>query len=328
MPDYAAYTEEELALDPYFSEWVLEGSAEANGFWQAWLKEHPERAEILARARQLVNAIRIKVEEPSDDTVAALWQRLETQIDIAEIPVRPLQRRQPWLLWAVAASVAVLIALALFLYLPRENTLEVYAEQGNQVEGYLPDSSSYTLNAGSYLEIFSESWESARKLRLEGEAFFQVEKGTPFTVSTARGQVQVLGTEFNVFARAQHFEVKCYEGKVSVALAGIDSVYILTAGQALSRVGMDTPRTSSWEPGQVRDWRTGFFSYQGTPLKTVLEEVERQFDIQVEVEEEMAQRSYHGDFSSHHLDSALFKICWPMNLEYRINQKQVEIFEP
>ena len=53
--------------------------------------------------------------------------------------------------------------------------------------------------------------------------FLKVEKGKTFTVKTNYGEVEVLGTVFNVKSRDYAFEVICYEGSVEVSLD--DKVY-------------------------------------------------------------------------------------------------------
>ena len=84
----------------------------------------------------------------------------------------------------------------------------------------LPDGSSIQLNGGSEASYDASSWEDNREISLEGEAFFDVEKGSPFQVVTAQGTVEVLGTTFNVQNRNGEFEVTCYTGKVRVASEG------------------------------------------------------------------------------------------------------------
>ena len=68
------------------------------------------------------------------------------------------------------------------------------------------------LNELSQLEYNASKWDENRSLELKGEAFFDVEKGKRFDVTTEFGNVSVLGTEFNVLSRDSIFKVSCYEG--------------------------------------------------------------------------------------------------------------------
>ena len=76
---------------------------------------------------------------------------------------------------------------------------------------------SYVKN--TTLKYASNKWDKKRRVRLEGEAFFKVAKGSTFTVDTKTGSVKVLGTQFNVKNRIGFFEVVCYEGLVGVTVS-------------------------------------------------------------------------------------------------------------
>ncbi len=47
------------------------------------------------------------------------------------------------------------------------------------------------------------------------EGFFKVQKGNKFIVHTPAGDVEVMGTSFNVFAREEASKVSCVTGKLS-----------------------------------------------------------------------------------------------------------------
>lgn len=79
----------------------------------------------------------------------------------------------------------------------------------------LPDGSQVYLNhqsAISYEENFNP-----RALTLTGEAYFTVVSGeSPFTVTTAHGTVEVLGTEFNVKTTSKQIAVDVKKGLVAL----------------------------------------------------------------------------------------------------------------
>jgi len=67
---------------------------------------------------------------------------------------------------------------------------------------YLPDSTMVVLNKNSKLNYSSQYNKSERKVRLVGEAYFDVKKNAkiPFVVRLEKCQITVLGTAFNVQA--------------------------------------------------------------------------------------------------------------------------------
>jgi ferric-dicitrate binding protein FerR (iron transport regulator) len=79
----------------------------------------------------------------------------------------------------------------------------------------LPDGSQVYLNRNS--SVSYDKNFNPRNIELEGEAFFSVVSGeTPFAVKTNQGEVDVLGTEFNVKAEAEELEVDVEEGVVDL----------------------------------------------------------------------------------------------------------------
>ena len=155
---------------------------------------------------QRINAIAQEFKAPPVDVQSALQNtkaKIKTATTKKVIKFKPI-----W--YAAAASVAILIgAVAIF------NTTKTYTTSyGEQLAFNLPDGSKIQLNAGSKISHKRFFWNSNRTLELDGEAYFEVEKGEKFSVNTDYGTVSVLGTKFNVKSRTKTFEVNCFEGAV------------------------------------------------------------------------------------------------------------------
>lgn len=124
----------------------------------------------------------------------------------------------------IAAVLVVLLTTGWFIYY--NSPTSISTGTGEIAVYGLPDNSEVRLNAESKIKYYPRKWDGNRSLSLEGEAFFEVEKGQKFEVQTSQGIVQVLGTKFNVKNRPGFFEVTCYEGSVRVCMkAGKPSYY-------------------------------------------------------------------------------------------------------
>lgn len=81
----------------------------------------------------------------------------------------------------------------------------------------LPDGSTAYLNNNSsikYNKFFDE-----RIVKQKGEVFFEVTKGTtPFIVKTDVGEIQVLGTKFNVKSSNKELDVEVEEGIIELKI--------------------------------------------------------------------------------------------------------------
>jgi transmembrane sensor len=77
---------------------------------------------------------------------------------------------------------------------------EVFTRNGSRTNLVLPDSTQVWLNAGSRITYDKNYGVTTREVTLTGEAFFDVARnaGRPFVIHTARIDIKVLGTRFNV----------------------------------------------------------------------------------------------------------------------------------
>ena len=221
-----------------------------------------------------------------------------------------------------AAVFVFMVLLAYFIY-EQSNLQSGEGEWiAQQNELILPDSSSVTLNADSRIRFSDENWGSERNVELQGEAFFRVKKGSWFHVGTNQGSVSVLGTEFSVKDRNNYYEVSCYSGSVQVK-SGNNSV-IMHPGSVFRIINKKVeqyPLSLKPEP----NWLTGESSFNSVPVQFVLEELERQYNVSVQTANVDPKRLFSGSFPHNNLDLALKSVTFPMNLEYQINGKKIEI---
>ncbi|MFK7979902.1 MAG: FecR family protein [Saprospiraceae bacterium] len=224
--------------------------------------------------------------------------------------------------WVAAAAASVLLLVTSIHFLTNKPN---YIEVGNKatLAHTFQDQSSVVLNAGSQLFFDESEWQEQRTLKLIGEALFSVQKGKPFIVSTNNGTIEVMGTSFNVRAFDAQLRVECYTGKVSVKYANNQSI-ILTEGEAINgRLGNLSVKNKISQEKPL--WTTGNARFYETPVYRVFEELERQYDIEVQVSK--ISRPFSGTFRTNNLEQALEAICKPMGLTYIITagRKQVVI---
>ncbi|MGV6832626.1 MAG: FecR family protein [bacterium] len=186
-----------------------------------------------------------------------------------------------------------------------------------RLEIALPDNSEVIINADSYIAYSEDNWEKNRKLTLDGEAYFKVAKGESFTVETENGTVTVLGTQFNIKARENFFEVFCYEGSVEVKF--INEKTILKAGDSFKVIDgkiiateKETILNPSWVDHQSR--------FKSVPFKFVINEFERQHNRKLRLNGIDQNQLFSGTFDNSDLNKGLKAITLPLELEYVINE--------
>ena len=219
--------------------------------------------------------------------------------------------------WAYGVAASIVIVFGVFYFMNSQTHFETHFSE--QLAVTLPDYSKVQLNANSQLDYKSRQWENNRELTLNGEAFFDVEKGTSFKVNTSEGIIEVLGTEFSVTVRDNFFEVQCFEGKVKVTSSNTINEAILTQGKAFRIVNKNA---EAWdfildEP----NWLQGESSFNNTPLSQVIVALENQFEITFDKSNIDTNKRFTGSFIHTDLKLALKTVFSPMEVTYKAKDK-------
>ncbi len=222
----------------------------------------------------------------------------------------------------VAAVIAVLLTGTYFYLNTLDETITTQLAENREIT--LPDNSEIVLNAESKLSYNEKNWDSKRAINLEGEAYFKVAKGKKFTVTTSLGTVTVLGTQFNVENRNGFFEVTCYEGLVSVNFNGEE--FKLPAGNSAIAINGSLSKSKVEINGQP-SWINKESSFKSIPLKYVLAELQRQYNLQVTLEGIDENQLFTGTFSNTNLDLALKSISTPLQINYKFEGNKVLFYE-
>ncbi|NMH89350.1 FecR family protein [Flavivirga algicola] len=215
------------------------------------------------------------------------------------------------------AAAVLIIAFGLFYFLNLQSHYQTGF--GEQLALVLPDNSKVHLNANSQIDFNPKGWNAKKEVELKGEAFFDVEKGDAFKVLTKMGEVEVLGTEFNVITGQNFFEVQCYQGRVKVNSLKTEEEAILIAGEAFRRVNgviekwTFTNKKSSWLYGES--------TFRNTPLSQVIIALENQFNVTFITTKINTKEKFTGVFTHKNLKLALKTVFETMNITYTIKDE-------
>lgn len=218
---------------------------------------------------------------------------------------------------AIAAGLALLIG-SYFFMMSQEATLNTTA--AISLEHIFDDQSSVSLNAASEIRFKKYRWTKDRKVYLKGEAYFSVEKGSPFIVKTDLGEVRVLGTKFNVKTHNGQFKVICYEGKVEVNHLGQKK--ILEKNDA-AYFDLNGKYSKPEITNNNAAWLNGSSRFRGEKLSYVLKELERQYGIVAK--SNVGDPIFNGAFQHGNLKTAANQITKPLGLKFRISDDEKSI---
>ncbi len=285
--------------DTLLAEWLAGTISEAD------LRILAARVDLDALSKKLALVDEFTVPDYND---ADLWKKIIAKKENqSQRTVRQLLRP----LLAIAA--AIFGFMMIWFFWSGQDTVKLVTKTGEKIEFMLPDSSTIYLNAGTKASYQANTYMSDRTIYLEGQGFFSVKKGKPFTVKTERGKIRVLGTTFDINTRGHEIFVACYSGKVAVEKNKKEVT--LTADEiALDKNGslekITVPSTDK------PTWIEGLSRFEKVPLNFVFEELERQYSVKVQYKKDLSGRAYSGIFPHDNLEDALKLVCGAMNLDY------------
>lgn len=254
---------------------------------------------------------------PFKKTEEEAWEELQMKMEQSKLGSVKVISMRPF--YAAAAAVAVLIGVY-FFFNQSVDSITIATKNGDFKEVTLPDGSKAKVAPGSSIS-FAEVWDANRLVVLEGQAFFEVKKGSNFKVHTEVGDVSVLGTSFDVNAK-DGFKVFCKTGKVLVESAGQTTV--LTPGLQ-SKLSKENKLETSANVSNQNQWIDGKLSFENETLESVFNEIERFYNVEISCNSTQG-KLYTGQFSLDNLEEALTLVCAPFGLEYSIeNDMKINI---
>ncbi|MGN6494146.1 MAG: FecR family protein [Agriterribacter sp.] len=210
--------------------------------------------------------------------------------------------------------------------------------RGRQFKVVLSDGSQVWLNAASSIRYPAVFEGAQRKVQITGEAYFEIapaytksgKEKIPFIVqfttpSGYNGEVNVLGTHFNLNAYAEENAVKTtlLEGSVQVSLDNNESA-LLQPGQQVG-IGKNGKMKVSGDVDvdAVMAWKNGYFSFNKTDMATLMREISRWYDVEIEYAGAIPDRKFGGEISRSSNASDVLKIMEESKVYFKIEGKKI-----
>lgn len=197
--------------------------------------------------------------------------------------------------------------------------------RGGQYQLILPDGSKVWLNAASSIKYPTEFSGKERRVEVTGESYFEIVKNTekPFKVTVLPpsggagrgGEIEVVGTHFNInaYGDEQPIVTTLIEGKIKIS-----PIDVVSKPSVSSDINNPKPKTINYkllnpgEEAQISDkadikvrknvdtesavaWMKGFFDFHNANIKTVMSQVSRWYNIDVQYKSAVPAQTFEGN---------------------------------
>ncbi|MGV3684773.1 MAG: FecR family protein [Daejeonella sp.] len=182
------------------------------------------------------------------------------------------------------------------------NTIQT--PKGGRYNITLPDGSRVWLNSASTLSYPTAFASNERKVRLIGEAYFEVakRKNVPFRVESNNQVVEVLGTHFNInsYEDEAYTKTTLLEGSVRIILnSAKPNAQLLKPGeQSLTSPAGPDIKVQHTDTEKAIAWKNGYFKFKNTPIRDIMREIERWYDVELVYDGKLAPDEFTGYISN------------------------------
>ena len=295
-----------------------------------WAEKRALEKESLELAYDEWKSFHTEENKDDDEKFRNLFDKIQQRID-NKVPEYKKANTQQLTLpilttWFTRAAAILLIPVLVFLFYTlaqkeietkefanlATDSLEIVAPIGSRTIVQLSDGTEVHLNYGSRIKYPQKFSGNTREVILSGEGFFDVthNPAKPFIVKTAKLNVKVLGTSFNVMAYPDKDEVEATLVKGKVVLeqnegAQTKTIGSMVPGQHVSyNVKTGAVYSSQGNIEKYTSWKDGKLIFEDALITQVAEKLSRMFNVDIEVSDDIKDYIYTVTF----VDEPLFQI--------------------
>ena len=199
--------------------------------------------------------------------------------------------------------------------------------RGGKYDLQLADGTRVWLNASSSITYPITFSGTERRVSITGEAYFEVakNKAMPFKINVnGQEEVQVLGTHFNIMAYNDEAAIKTTLLEGSVKIVRNKTTSVLKPGQqAQLTTDGKLSVTDDTDINAVMAWKNGQTLFVNEDIKTIMRQVSRWYDIDVEYQGDMPTRLFTGGISRESNLSVLLKILELNKIHFKMAGKKL-----
>jgi ferric-dicitrate binding protein FerR (iron transport regulator) len=240
----------------------------------------------------------------------------------------------------IAAAAVILFGIGFSSYMTIRNSQSTTVEwesvqtTDEKADIILPDNSHIWLNNNSEITFPAKFKGNSRKIRLNGEAYFEVakKKWKPFIISVGEVSVEVLGTSFNVEARnvKSLTSVIVASGRVALYKDSDRKNRIIIAPGEKGTYNNSSGQIALQKNSKLNflAWKTGILMFENTELKEVCQVLSGHFKIPITLDAggNPEEKNLTAVYDNKGFEDILNILALTLDLDYRVENNAVVLY--
>jgi transmembrane sensor len=198
--------------------------------------------------------------------------------------------------------------------------------RGGKYDLVLADGTKVWLDAASSVTYPTQFSGNEREIEMTGQAYFEVahDASKPFRVKVNGQTVEVLGTHFNINAYTDESVIKTtlLEGRVKVS-KNMESAMLQPGQESVIVQADDKIKVQDADVEAATAWKNGHFHFKADNIHTVMRQLARWYDVDIEYDGKIPARSFSGDIDRNSKASEVLKILSLSDIDFKIEGKKI-----
>jgi len=198
--------------------------------------------------------------------------------------------------------------------------------KGGQYHLKLPDGSLVWLNAASSIKYPVAFFGNRRKVEITGEVYFEVAKNAkmPFQVAVKQLSVEVMGTHFNINAYDDEEKINTTLIEGAVKITKNNETKLLKPGEQAQVTASDIQIVEDVDIEKIVAWKDGKFIFSRDELPSIMRELKRWYDVEVEYKSSASAGHFSGIISRNRNASQVLNMLKATgNIKFDIDGKKI-----
>ncbi|MBV4358918.1 FecR family protein [Pinibacter aurantiacus] len=206
----------------------------------------------------------------------------------------------------------------------------VRTPKGREYQITLPDGTQVWLNAGSSIRYPTSFTGDVRRVEITGEAYFEVarNKDMPFKINIeGKGEVEVLGTHFNINAYADEPQMNTtlLEGSIRFTDLQHNKSAVIVPGEQVQLNDGKLNVKKNVDLESVMGWKNGTFNFSSQDIITIMRQISRWYDVEVEYKGAISHETFTGIVSRYSDVSEVLSLMETEDIKFKIENKKIVV---